>query len=430
MYIREMKWMFFIALCTLSFQYSSAQALTQDQAKYWSYRQEFLSKFIVVGEGQGKSIPAVSRHDNYERIGWGDATLHLGWYMAVLSTEYKLSANNAYLRTDSSVVIKQEQTLLELYYALKALERLDLNAEPFFLKSAAPELNGFFIRDDVPQDIISHFPKMTAMQSDFTNENPRANEESQDQVHHLMLGLMCIAEMIPEETKVKGESLSTLANENSKRIFNYLIGDNWHVKNPVLLKSNGKPQKVMRGGEGYIYSGGAKHVLDKIEPERKKSRVNPLYKLFWSSLRMGINPTYIKDDNAHMAMAVATTGNGFKRNTYRKLTKRAKANDWYVYPLLNLALYPENRRFKGENVPLIKSRALLDIAPSQGPHSTYPEPNAHGWSVNNRFMREESELFMNKPHTIGAEYAGLDYMLLYNLYLLHLKDLVPERSKK
>jgi hypothetical protein len=430
MYIRNMRWIIVSIAYILTFQTADAQSLMQNQTKYWAFRDSFLQKFIVVGEGQGKSLPAVSRHDNYERIGWGDATLHLGWYMAVLSTEYALLASNSDIRVDSSKVIEKEQTLLELFYALKAIERLDLNAEPFFSKSAKPDLNGFFIRDDVPTDIISHFPGMNAMQSDFTKEDSRANEESQDQVHHLLMGLMCIKEFIPAAAQVKGDPLVKMANANGKRILDYMKKNNWHVLNPVLTKSNGKEQKVLRGGEGYIYSGGSKYILRKVDPEVKKEKINPLYNLFWSSLRMGINPTYVKDDNAHMALAVATSGNGFKKNTYRKLSKRAKANDWYVYPLLNLALYPDNRRFKKENQGMARSRALLDIAPTRGPHSTYPDPNTHGWTVNNRFMRSYSELFMNKPHTIGAEYAGLDYMLLHNLYLMHLKGLVKSTDKK
>jgi len=221
-----------------------------------------------------------------------------------------------------------------------------------------------------------------------------------------------------------------MAKAHAKRILDYLIDENWHVKNPVLLKSNGKPQKVMRGGEGYIYSGGIKYAMRILDPEKTKNHVSPLYNFFWSTLRMGINPTYLKDDNAHMAMTVATTGNGFKKNTFRKLSKFAKSDDWYVYPLLNLAMYPQNRRFKKERNQLPRSRALLDMMPREGPHSTYPDTNSQGWTVNNRFMREKSELYLNKPHTIGADYHALDYMLLHNLYLMHLNGLVPERSKK
>jgi hypothetical protein len=52
-----------------------------------------------------------------------DASLRLGWYIAVLATEYKL-LNVQGLDT--------YQTRKELYYALEAFNRLDLNAESYF----------------------------------------------------------------------------------------------------------------------------------------------------------------------------------------------------------------------------------------------------------------------------------------------------------
>ncbi len=425
-----MRRLFLLTALTIISFVSVCQNLIENQEKYWSFRERFLEEFILVGEGQGKSLPAVSRHENFERMGWGDATLHLGWYLAMLSTEYHLSLKNSFVRTEDAETIDKERTLLELYYALKTVERLDLSAEPFFVQGADPLLNGFFIRDDVPAEMYSKFAKMKSLESDYTKPDKRANEESHDQVHHLMLGLMAVHKLIPEAVKVKGESLNEMAVQNGTRILQFLIDYRWHVKNPVLTKSNGKAQKVMRGGEGYIYSAGAKHTLKEFDSESHHFRINPLNKIFWSSLRMGINPTYIKDDNAHMAMTVATAGNGFRRTTFRKMVKRAKKDEWYVYPLMNLALYPENKRFKKDKDYLVKSRALLDIAPPEGPHSTYPETNTHGWTVNNRFMRQESELYMNKPHTIGADYHALDYMLLHNLYLIHLKGLIPEAEKR
>ena len=104
-----MRWIIVSIAYILTFQNADAQSLMQNQTKYWAFRDSFLQKFIVVGEGQGKSLPAVSRHDNYERIGWGDATLHLGWYMAVLSTEYALLASNSDIRVDSSKVIEKNR---------------------------------------------------------------------------------------------------------------------------------------------------------------------------------------------------------------------------------------------------------------------------------------------------------------------------------
>ena len=82
--------------------------------------------------------------------------MRLGWYIAVLDTEYKL-LNNQGLDT--------YQTRKELYYALEAFNRLDLNAESYFnlagtsnpnqaISPPISDLNGFFIRDDMTDNFL------------------------------------------------------------------------------------------------------------------------------------------------------------------------------------------------------------------------------------------------------------------------------------
>ena len=90
-------------------------------------------------------------------FGLSDASLRLGWYIAVLATEYKL-LNVQGLDT--------YQTRKELYYALEAFNRLDLNAESYFnlaapnnnpnqaISPSSDDLNGFFIRDDMPDNLL------------------------------------------------------------------------------------------------------------------------------------------------------------------------------------------------------------------------------------------------------------------------------------
>lgn len=74
----------------------------------------------------------------------------------MLATEYKL-LNDQGLDT--------YQTRKELYYALEAFNRLDLNAESYFnlagdtfpnqaIYPPSSDLNGFFIRDDVPDNFV------------------------------------------------------------------------------------------------------------------------------------------------------------------------------------------------------------------------------------------------------------------------------------
>ena len=153
-----------IILITTSISLFGQNALSNMQ-KYVYYKQRFLNNFIAVGNGMGESLPLDIRRmsvkprlngTDIHEFGIGDATLRLGWYMAVLATEYKL-LNDQGLDT--------YQTRKELYYALEAINRLDLNAESYFnlagtsnpnqaISPPSSDLNGFFIRDDITDNFV------------------------------------------------------------------------------------------------------------------------------------------------------------------------------------------------------------------------------------------------------------------------------------
>jgi len=144
-----------------------AQSPQENMDKYWSYRARFLGTtgtagFIDIGIGPGKSLPMEARNpfascqkdyfvthsecqtrDGKGLVNWVDATVHLGYYIAMLATEcYNLK------RSNQPQILKA--TKQELYYALKAVERLDTMAE--IACGVPPILDGFFIRDDVSTD--------------------------------------------------------------------------------------------------------------------------------------------------------------------------------------------------------------------------------------------------------------------------------------
>jgi hypothetical protein len=135
--------------------------------KYWVYR-ERLKNFIISDDCQGCGLPAVKRggHQSSEdnQVTFADETTRLGLYIGFLACEYKLlkDAGDSYLT----------QTKKDLYYALQAFNRLDFTAEGWLRYSNANpnaqlgvgsanipntsfsqnDINGFFIRDDVPPD--------------------------------------------------------------------------------------------------------------------------------------------------------------------------------------------------------------------------------------------------------------------------------------
>ncbi len=403
-----------ILLFIFMFNQGNAQTLGLNQAKYWDYRKTLKERYVDIGKGKGKSIPAEYFNPKKGRLHWGDGTMALGWYLGILATEYHISTKKGYISNGEGKEIDPKQTLIELSYALKALDRLDLNAETFFDKNAKGELNGFFIRDDVGSEAKANFKNIEYIDSDFTSEDPYSNEMSHDQVYELMIGLALVKNFIPEKTQVGGVFIQQQAIDQAKRILNKLQEDRWRLRNPVVMLSNGKGKKVKRGHQSYIYAGGTRRIMKFFGGDMRSPS---FYDIYWSSLRMGINPTYANNSNSSMALSVAAVGNGFKKNTYRKLAKRASKNDWYFYPLLNKALYPLNREIK--RPVLEKAQAMIDEAPTEGIISNYNRDVNHSWGVNNRFYKFKKYQRNGLHYQVDREYNGLDYMLFYNLWLIN-----------
>ena len=124
-----------------------------DLNKYWKYRQRYLNSFISVGASSGQSLPFTNRNANRykitftgtEYIAGGETTISLGQYIALLGTEYKLLKIN---NQDVSNTVK------ELYYALYAFNRLDLVGETVNGYNKPAQLDGFFIREDFPDNFL------------------------------------------------------------------------------------------------------------------------------------------------------------------------------------------------------------------------------------------------------------------------------------
>ena len=227
--------------------------------KYWKYR-ERLKNFVVVGNCQGCSSPATARdittdeyNNTYNGPGWSDATDHLGYYIGMLATEYKLLYDQINLSNDpnGNNSTQLQETKKELYYALEKFNTLDCWAEWLWTNNYAgvtvpymnecltedygtykKSLNGFFVRDDIPfynthnntidfgdyfydGDLIEN--KLTSSlvplpdgykAKDFTNSafhtgivddehGPR--EESLDHVIRLMEGWALVSKCIPND---------------------------------------------------------------------------------------------------------------------------------------------------------------------------------------------------------------------------------------
>ncbi|WP_341907599.1 T9SS type A sorting domain-containing protein [Fluviicola taffensis] len=139
-------------------------------AKYWFYRWRLRNDFMVMGEGPGQSLVAESRNLNRGQfMKWADATIMHGYYLTMLAIEHKILEDKG--RTED---LKNNER--ELYYAIKAFERLDYVSETFYSSEPGfdepfrvgdatlpPDVNGYFFRDDVPPTFLNtnQFPSVT-----------------------------------------------------------------------------------------------------------------------------------------------------------------------------------------------------------------------------------------------------------------------------
>lgn len=132
----------FVLITSISLVSQSDQEM---QEKYWKYRDQLKKYFMKIGPERGESIPCRNRVIGWmqdfnnpagSRMRWTDATIDVGYYLVLLATEYRLLAEHGQSTTS---------TENELYYALNAVNRVDLVAEEYLSDdNAAPSLNGFY----------------------------------------------------------------------------------------------------------------------------------------------------------------------------------------------------------------------------------------------------------------------------------------------
>lgn len=224
-------------------------AQSNQQNKYWFYRYRLRHKFLKAGLVDyscldiskdnfisGYSIPAgiINYNNPPDQLSWGDGTAELGWYIGILATEWRL-LHNARAATDST-----EQ---ELYYAMKAYERLDLHAERnmYPYKNDGCIRNGFFVRDDVTKSFFLKYFKNLNFSSAYSDrgEGSELSQEiinnhgkggahaSQDQVINLMMGLALVVKSIDNNTNYNGFRFKDMAKEYTNLMVGYMASANY-----------------------------------------------------------------------------------------------------------------------------------------------------------------------------------------------------------
>lgn len=171
---------------TISFGQSSNPNMNGWHAKYWFYRWRLRNDFMVMGEGPGQSLVADARNKfRGQYMLWGDVMIMHGYYLTMLALEHKILQDKG--RWED---LKNNER--ELYYAIKAFERLDYNSETYYSSVSGnnddvfrvgdatlqPDVNGYFFRDDVPPTFLNTDPDIDGDNQFTSNYYSLTNEKT------------------------------------------------------------------------------------------------------------------------------------------------------------------------------------------------------------------------------------------------------------
>lgn len=351
---------FLLALLMLTeFTHIEAQSPDKENLqKYWMARHRQKQHYLVVGDKAGHSIPAGFYNKKDSMSHYGDGTIRLGWYISILATEFKLL--ELYGQDVTS-------TAEELYYALKAIERLDSVSgimwshynfpngvlpkdidpedpnnphfallQPAVFDSATyrwlPSSNylpfldntkdGFFVRDDVPvymKHQLIGVKKIASSHAESWAQNDHryyfANEMSQDQLVFLLMGLKLVDELLPQSYSLNGKNLRHYAKEICEKIMDRVVSsyprpngsnkDPYWIVNPHLIHGNHFHPTVKRGGNMSFYRYPTALVANKIVYNKD------FFGFGFSPQQVNGNTYMVSSTNGHTAflLALNTTSN-------------------------------------------------------------------------------------------------------------------------
>ncbi len=469
------------------------QSDRQNLEKYWYMRKQLKERFLRVGDKPGYNIPAsrIGSGPAWDpdpmspigsRIKWADGTIELGWYIAVLATEYKaLKMNN--LPTD--------ETVYELFMAIKTIDRLDRVAEKvwsYYNATSVPlasndhsipddwefvqnnlaevpydettdtwdpgntstTLNGFIIRDDVPASILEDFDfPYTSMESSmarpkdfqysyyadsgyihnyYMSNSPPANEMSQDQLFSLFMGLVLAKEYCSDITYT-GINVGDYASTTALRLLNYYNGA-WIIKNPIRNK------EVMIGGNSAWFIPSLNRLKNYFTDGSKH----------YNAVQAPVVDNPCGEGNHSVNHALSAIIMAISNSALPVTLDDYVDGDigWEMYILLNNTLYGHSN----DNYKLVDIKEDLNLCPCRGPYlenilwtpdytyttngywtKIWPDGLPQRWNKGNRFRTAACEPVTNNYEVVvegevktswhSQQYNGLDYMLLYNLYRIN-----------
>jgi hypothetical protein len=417
-------------------QYVSSQGFTsadQNLLKYWNYKKRFNEKFVVRGTSNGCDIKSsglnipffiISPEGKPYFIKMADGTADLGWYMAVLATEYRILKNSN---------LPVDEVLRDLQNAMQTYERLDLRAEPFIFENSLPDpscnYNGFFIRDDADYNFFERnhkkiFPAYTApfsgsfFESDWKEEDHLLGTMSKDQVAYLMLGFSMVKKCLTDANYPYDFVQKSM--EYTHKIMRRIWVNNWVIRDDF-------GREVKRGAKFEGMEKGWAKAGEVITGQSYSTALSADQN--WFILKEPISPLdprtpfdLIDHDYVRFQLLLmAAVGNSWEstENTGNKIKELGFTHHIEICTLIHNYLH--NNNATSYNGIL---NEYMNSAPCDGPelHSsarltTDPRYNGtFGWRATHKWSRAEDAAYGGGS---SGQFNGLDYLLLFNLHILN-----------
>lgn len=380
------------------------------QEPYWRMKDRLLRDFMVVGPEMGQSMPATRRVDG-SSMKWSDATIEYGWYLGALAIEERLLADELVPGFDEGGARSAEASAAELALAVAVLDRIDAHPAEAFPDCAGPwELDGFFVRDDVPSGFNENFSGIGGMESDWIDPVLTNKEMSQDQVMHLLLGIAMVAKYTDPTLEIDGVAIRERAVAAAARIGAHVAADgDWVIRNPGC-----EDRDVDRGDAAQFYS---TPIAATVEWITGSAPAEGLYPEAWDESAYAEYPAWDNTNNLHMAMALAAAGDAWGEDTWGRLVDLAEVNSWEAYPAAWAALHgPPD---EGELLALGDrlDAQLAAMGEDQEPASPWPAVTNHSFTTWNRYITPIEDSYGGQDDTSGHRYPGVDFLLARALQL-------------
>lgn len=438
-------------ICQLSFQMAQGKdscGQQQNQEKYAHYRFRLEGNgtktypgFIRKGIERGTNLPidafmpttdcfsdfilnvrdcqTASEPGPVGNIRISDASTDLGWYIAVLATEYETLR----LRGED-----QSEVIRDLWQAIQAFDRLDRDAEVWY-PGTSPALDGFFLRDDIPGDFprdplsgdlryphpdpdVPGYQCVSSAWSCGANTVDDGTFCSQDQMINVIMGMALVDRFVPETVNYNGDTLVTLARHAIHRMVKHLRDHDWTIRAP-----DGTSPPDHYGGSAITFSYKLAEIGDLYTQNRY---FGPTYQNAFSEDQgagfWGLAETFYSTQpmiNQAMILPMSALTHNWEAE---EMADKSVEADMEIYALLQAVIYEEET---GEATLPNILQGYIDSAPYGGPcWRDYPGcKNIPGWQSSNRWVQPRGR--NGDPNQAAASFNGLDFMLLFNLYEIY-----------